>query len=419
MMKMYLININMSRNISLKEAFKMAGNTLVSNKLRSSLTMLGIIIGNASVITLVGLGRGAQTLARNQLSNLGANVLFIVPGNNDTRRRGISFPKNLVLEDSIAINNQVPSVKEVAPQISANEIVQSNSKSLNISIAGVTPEFLTVRSFEVDKGRFISESDVNSARSFVVIGPDLKEDFFKGKEVIGEKIRIKDHNYEIIGLLKPKGAVFGSNQDKNAYIPLTTMVNRISGKDPTFGISLSFISVEAINKNKTSAAKFQITNLLRQRHNIIRDDDFAVRSQEDALNIVTNITSGLTFLLAGIGAVSLIVGGIGIMNIMLVSVSERTEEIGLRKAIGAKQSDILIQFLFEALILSSIGGLVGTTTGLTCVFLLGVITPLPASVGITTTVSTMIISGSIGLIFGVLPAKRASQLDPIVALRSL
>ncbi len=409
----------MSRNISLKEAFKMAGKTLVSNKLRSSLTMLGIIIGNASVITLVGLGRGAQTLAKNQLSNLGANVLFIVPGNNDTRRRGISFPKNLVLEDSIAINNQVPSVKKVAPQISANEIVQSNSKSLNISIAGVTPEFLDVRSFEVDKGRFISQSDVNSARSFVVIGPDLKEDFFKGNTVIGEKIRIKDHTYEIIGILKPKGAVFGSNQDKNAYIPLTTMVNRISGKDPTYGVSLSFISVEATSKNKTSAAKFQITNLLRQRHNIVRDDDFAVRSQEDALNIVTNITSGLTFLLAGIGAVSLIVGGIGIMNIMLVSVSERTEEIGLRKAIGAKQSDILIQFLFEALILSTIGGLVGTTTGLTGVFLLGIITPLPASVGITTTLSTMIISGSIGLIFGVLPAKRASQLDPIVALRSL
>ncbi|CAE19372.1 possible ABC transporter [Prochlorococcus marinus subsp. pastoris str. CCMP1986] len=409
----------MSRNISLKEAFNMAGKTLVSNKLRSSLTMLGIIIGNASVITLVGLGRGAQTLAKNQLSNLGANVLFIVPGNNDTRRRGISFPKNLVLEDSIAINNQVPSVKKVAPQISANEIVQSNSKSLNISIAGVTPEFLDVRSFEVDEGRFISQSDVNSARSFVVIGPDLKEDFFKGNTVIGEKIRIKDHTYEIIGILKPKGAVFGSNQDKNAYIPLTTMVNRISGKDPTYGVSLSFISVEATSKNKTSAAKFQITNLLRQRHNIVRDDDFAVRSQEDALNIVTNITSGLTFLLAGIGAVSLIVGGIGIMNIMLVSVSERTEEIGLRKAIGAKQSDILIQFLFEALILSTIGGLVGTTTGLTGVFLLGVITPLPASVGITTTLSTMIISGSIGLIFGVLPAKRASQLDPIVALRSL
>jgi len=409
----------MSRNISLKEAFKMAAKTLVSNKLRSSLTMLGIIIGNASVITLVGLGRGAQTLAKNQLSNLGANVLFIVPGNNDTRRRGIAFPKNLVLDDAYAIEEQVPSVKKVAPQISANEIVQSNSKSLSISIAGVTPEFLQVRSFEVDGGRFISQNDVKGSRSVVVIGPDLKTEFFNDDIALGKNIRIKDHSYEIIGILEPKGAVFGSNQDKNAYIPLTTMVNRITGKDPTFGISLSFISVEAISKNKTSAAKFQITNLLRQRHKILRDDDFAVRSQEDALNIVTNITSGLTFLLAGIGAVSLIVGGIGIMNIMLVSVSERTEEIGLRKAIGAKQSDVLIQFLFEALILSVIGGLIGTVTGLSGVYIIGIITPLPASVGIPTTLSTMIISGSIGLIFGVLPAKRASKLDPIVALRSL
>jgi len=409
----------MSRNISLKEAFKMAAKTLISNKLRSSLTMLGIIIGNASVITLVGLGRGAQTLAKNQLSNLGANVLFIVPGNNDTRRRGIAFPKNLVLDDAYAIEEQVPSVKKVAPQISANEIVQSNSKSLSISIAGITPEFLQVRSFEVNKGRFISQNDVKGSKSVVVIGPDLKSEFFKNDAALGKNIRIKDHAYEIIGILEPKGAVFGSNQDKNAYIPLTTMVNRITGKDPTFGISLSFISVEAISKNKTSAAKFQITNLLRQRHKILRDDDFAVRSQEDALNIVTNITSGLTFLLAGIGAVSLIVGGIGIMNIMLVSVSERTEEIGLRKAIGAKQSDVLIQFLFEALILSVIGGLIGTITGLSGVYIVGIITPLPASVGIPTTLSTMIISGSIGLIFGVLPAKRASKLDPIVALRSL
>ena len=185
----------MARDISISEAFKMAAKTLVSNKLRSSLTMLGIVIGNASVITLVGLGRGAQTLAKNQLSNLGANVLFIVPGNNDTRRRGIAFPKNLVLEDAIAIKEQVPSVKEVAPQISANEIVQSNSKSLSISIAGITPEFINVRSFEINEGRFISKNDVNGAKSIVVIGPDLKTEFFKDKSALGEKIRIKDSSY--------------------------------------------------------------------------------------------------------------------------------------------------------------------------------------------------------------------------------
>ena len=201
---------------------------------------------------------GCSNISKNQLSNLGANVLFIVPGNNDTEEEVFHFLKTC-FRRCIAISNQVPTVKKVAPQISANEIVQSNSKSLNISIAGVTPEFLEVRSFEVDKGRFISKSDVNSARSYVVIGPDLKDEFFKDKSSsLGEKIRIKDHTYEIIGILKPKGAVFGSNQDKNAYIPLTTMVNRITGKDPTYGVSLSFISVEAINKNALVPLNFRL-----------------------------------------------------------------------------------------------------------------------------------------------------------------
>ncbi len=409
----------MAKKLPISETLVMAISTLRANRLRSLLTMLGIVIGNASVITLVGVGRGAQNLAEGQLSNLGANVLFVVPGNNDTRRRGVAFPRNLVLEDAIAISEQVPSVKRVAPQISTSEVIQAGAKSTSSSISGITSNFLPVRSFEIARGRFISPEDLRSARSVVVIGPDLKDKLFNNRNAIGEIIRIKDQAFQVIGIMAPKGAVFGNNQDENAYIPLTTMVSRIKGRDPTYGVSLSFISVEAQDENSTGKAKFQITNLLRQRHKILRDDDFAVRSQKDALTIVSTITGGLTLMLGAIGGVSLLVGGIGIMNIMLVSVSERTEEIGLRKALGARSTDVLIQFLVESLILASLGGAIGTTVGIGTISLVAALTPLPATISAVTVLTTVTLSGAIGLFFGVVPARRAARLDPIVALRSL
>ena len=399
------------------ESVKMAATTLTANKLRSSLTMLGIIIGNASVIAMVGIGQGAQRLASEQFESLGPNVLFILPGNQNAQRNR-DLPRTLVLEDAQAIARQVPSVSEVAPQIQSQQTVVYRNKNTNTQIFGVTPEFLTVRSFDVAKGRFISNEDIKSNNQVVLLGSDVVNKMFGNSDPIGERIRIRNVSFTVIGVMQPKGSFLGSNQDDAVYIPLTTMANRLRGRTSPYGLLVDFIAVSAKDTNSIGAAQFQISNLLRLRHKITNQDDFTIRTQRDVLTIVGTITNGLTLMLAAIAGISLLVGGIGVMNIMLVSVTERTHEIGLRKAIGATEQDILIQFMIEAIILSAVGGAIGTLIGVGGVTLVSVVSPLKAGISPAAILIATGVSGGIGLFFGVVPARRAAKLDPIVALRS-
>jgi putative ABC transport system permease protein len=404
--------------MDLLESIKMAGTTLVANKLRSSLTMLGIIIGNASVIAMVGIGQGAQRLASEQFETLGPNLLFIVPGSQQTRSTTLNLPKTLVLADAKAIATQVPSIKEVAPQINSRLLVTYRNRNTNTAITGTTPEFLVVRNFDVARGRFITNLDLERNKQVVALGADVAEKLFGNSDPIGQTIRIKNASFQVIGVMEPKGAFLGDNQDDTAFIPLTTMANRIVGRTSPYGLELTFISATAKNQDSIGAAQFQIENLLRLRHKITDEDDFTVRTQKDVLKIVGTITGGLTVLLAAIAAISLLVGGIGVMNIMLVSVTERTQEIGLRKAIGAQERDILIQFLIEAVILSAAGGIIGTALGISVIQIVAMVSPLKAGISPVAILVSVSISGGIGLFFGVVPARRAAKLDPIVALRS-
>ena len=405
------------QTLDLRESFRMAIKTLIANKLRSSLTMLGIVIGNASVIAMVGIGQGAQRLAAEQFESLGPNVLFVAPGTGN-RNRTFEVPKTLVLADAEAIATQVPTVDKVSAQINTNKLITYRNRNKTSVVIGTTQNFLPVRSFDVERGRFIDELDLQRSNQVVVLGPDVVENLFAGADPIGQQIRIQNLSFQVIGVMKAKGSFLGSNQDDALYIPLTTAANRLVGRTSPYGLQVTFISVSAKNQQAMEAAKFQIENLLRLRHKITGDDDFVVNSQEDILTLANTITGALTLMLAAIAGISLFVGGIGVMNIMLVSVTERTQEIGLRKAIGAREKDILLQFLIEAVILSAAGGVIGTLVGVSGIVLISTLTSFQAAVSPVAIIAAVSVSGGIGLFFGVVPAKRAAKLDPIEALRS-
>jgi putative ABC transport system permease protein len=383
--------------MNLQESLSMATKTLAANRLRSALTMLGIIIGNASVITMVGLGEGAQRYVNAQLETLGPNVLFVVPGSRETRELGsLEVPRTLVLADAEAIAAQVPAAAAVAAESSGRQLVTYRNRNANVNVVGITPDFLTVRSFEVANGRFVSDLDLTRSAQVAVIGETLRERLFDDESALGQQIRIGGVTFDIVGVLEKKGSTQRS----------------------PYGIEVSFITVSARDRASMATAEFQITNLLRLRHNIRDEDDFYISSQDSLLTIANTITGALTLMLAAIAGISLFVGGIGIMNIMLVSVRERTQEIGLRKAIGASQGDILGQFLIEAIILSIAGGVIGTAVGVSGILLIGVLTPFEAGISAGAILLTVSISGGIGLFFGVFPARQAAKLDPIVALRT-
>jgi putative ABC transport system permease protein len=396
--------------------WQIASQNLLKNKLRSSLTMLGIIVGNASVITLFGIGQGTQNLAAQQFQSLGTNVLFVVPDVSDGWGTTYQKPRSLVLEDARAIATQVPAVSGVAPEIQSTEVANYGSKTFETRAIGTTPEYLSVRNFDVAKGRFLNESDIESNNLVVTLGPELATKLFNQENPLNQYVRIRNIDFRVIGVMKPKGSVLGTNLDDVAMIPVTTMANRLTGRTSSAGIELSFISFSARDKTRVEAALFQVRNLLRQRHQAY---DFSIQTQKDLSATADRIASALTLFLVAIASISLFVGGIGIMNIMLISVSERTSEIGLRKAVGASGRQILMQFLIEAVILSVLGGSIGAFVGVGGNILVASFTPLKASISPLVIALTLGVSGSIGLFFGVAPARQAARLDPIVALRSI
>lgn len=396
--------------------WQIASQNLLKNKLRSSLTMLGIIVGNASVITLFGIGQGTQNLVTQQFQSLGTNVLFVVPDVSDGWGTTYQKPRSLVLEDARAIATQVPAVSEVAPEIQSTEVANYGSKTFETRAIGTTPEYLSVRNFDVAKGRFLNESDIESNNLVVTLGPELATKLFNQENPLNQYVRIRNIDFRVIGVMKPKGSVLGTNLDDVAMIPVTTMANRLTGRTSSAGIELSFISFSARDKTRVEAALFQVRNLLRQRH---QASDFSIQTQKDLSATADRIASALTLFLVAIASISLFVGGIGIMNIMLISVSERTSEIGLRKAVGASGRQILMQFLIEAVILSVLGGSIGAFVGVGGNILVASFTPLKASISPLVIALTLGVSGSIGLFFGVAPARQAARLDPIVALRSI
>jgi putative ABC transport system permease protein len=387
------------------------------NKLRTGLTALGIIIGVSSVVAMVSAGNGAQASIQNQVSALGQNLLVVFAGSRRSMgaNTGLGSVSTFTLADADAIAREIPDVVAASPEVSTTVQVIANGRNWSTTVAGEAANYLQIRDWDLASGNMFSERDVRSVAKLAILGPKTAHELFGPLDPVGQTIRLRNIPFEIIGVLTSKGAgMGGQNQDDRIIVPYTTAMRRITGDR-----YLRMVNVQIASAERMSSAQDQITSLLRQRHNLTpgSDDDFSIFNQKEIADTVNTVTATITLLLGAIASMALLVGGIGIMNIMLVSVTERTREIGLRIAVGAQPGDIRMQFLVEAITLSLLGGVLGILLGVGACKLVSSFTVVNMIISPASVVLAFAVSFIIGVFFGFYPARRASLLDPIDALR--
>ena len=399
--------------VILKAAFR----ALRRNKLRTTLTMLGIIIGVGAVIAMVGIGNGAKAQVQSRIAALGQNVIMVFSGsvNRGGVFSGFGGAGTLTVEDALAMAKEVPGASAVSPEVRSSAQIVAGNNNWNTSVMGEGVDYLTIRQWDIADGAMFTDADVRSAAKVCILGKTTADKLFPDEDPVGKTIRVKNVPVKVLGVLKAKGAsMMGSDQDDTVIVPYTTGMKRFAGVT-----MLRSINVQAATAEQMTEVQNGIAELLRQRHRIQpgRDDDFLMRNQQEIAEAMSATTEVMTALLAAIASVSLLVGGIGIMNIMLVSVTERTREIGIRMAVGARGHDILLQFLIEAVALSSSGGLLGILLGVGGARLITMIKQWPTLVSPQSIIIAFAFSAVVGVFFGFYPARKASQLDPIDALR--
>ncbi len=396
---------------------KVAFRALRRNKLRTILTMLGIIIGVGAVIAMVGIGNGAKAQVEAKIAALGQNVIQVYSGsvNRGGVFSGFGGAGTLTVDDALAMEREVPGVAAVSPEVRSGAQIMAGNNNWSTQVMGESVDYLTIRQWDLADGAMFTDNDVRSAAKVCILGKTTADRLFPDEDPIGKTIRIRNVPTKVLGVLKAKGAsMFGSDQDDVIVVPYTTAMKRIAGVT-----MLRSINVQAATAEQIDEVQNGITDLLRERHRIQQghDDDFIMRNQQELAETQTAAMDTMTALLAGVAVISLIVGGIGIMNIMLVSVTERTREIGIRMAIGARGHDILLQFLIEAVALSSTGGILGILLGIGGAKILTMIKEWPTLISADSVIIAFVFSAAVGVFFGFYPARKASRLDPIDALR--